>query len=41
VEKAETTWDNAVGDWGEKYVAGYSRVGHRAIDTVESVGDWN
>lgn len=34
--KPETTYDNYVGDFGEKYLANYSRVGHRAIDLLES-----
>jgi hypothetical protein len=33
--KPETTYDNYVGDFGEKYLANYSRVGHRAIDLLE------
>ena len=33
--KPQTTWDNYVGDFGEKYLANYSRVGHRAIDLLE------
>ncbi|KAL8697518.1 MAG: hypothetical protein Q9201_007084 [Fulgogasparrea decipioides] len=33
--KPQTTYDNFVGDWGEKYVEGYTRVGNRRIDEVE------
>jgi len=35
--KPETTYDNYVGDFGEKYLANYSRVGHRPIDLLEGV----
>ncbi|PVI05761.1 hypothetical protein DM02DRAFT_554120 [Periconia macrospinosa] len=35
-KKPATTYDNFVGDWGEKYLANYSRIGHRAIDFAES-----
>ncbi|KAI4139597.1 MAG: hypothetical protein L6R39_006209 [Caloplaca ligustica] len=33
--KPATTYDNQCSEWGEKYVEGYSRVGHRNIDRVE------
>jgi hypothetical protein len=33
--KPDTTYDNYVGDWGEKYLENYTRVGHRAIDMME------
>ncbi|PVI05511.1 hypothetical protein DM02DRAFT_584009 [Periconia macrospinosa] len=33
--KPDTTYDNYVGDFGERYVANYSRVGHRAIDFMD------
>ncbi|KAL8661710.1 MAG: hypothetical protein Q9202_005332 [Teloschistes flavicans] len=32
--KPQTTYDNAVGDWGEKYVEGYTRL--RLIDQLEA-----
>ncbi|CAI6339306.1 unnamed protein product [Periconia digitata] len=35
-KKPATTYDNFVGDWGEKYLADYSRVGHRNIDIAEN-----
>jgi hypothetical protein len=35
--KPEMTYQNFVGDWGEKYVDGYTKVGHRVIDLLESV----
>jgi hypothetical protein len=35
-KKPETTFDNFVGDFGEKYVEGYSRAGRSAIDFMES-----
>ena len=34
--KPETTYDNFVGGWGERYVEGYSLDGKRAIDFVEA-----
>ncbi|KAL8687766.1 MAG: hypothetical protein Q9218_006153 [Villophora microphyllina] len=34
--KPQTTYDNIVGDWGEKYVEGYTRVGNRTIDRLEA-----
>ncbi|KAF2274445.1 uncharacterized protein EI97DRAFT_495421 [Westerdykella ornata] len=37
VLKPEMTYANFVGDWGEKYVQGYTRVGHRVIDLLEAV----
>ncbi|PVH91403.1 hypothetical protein DM02DRAFT_545869, partial [Periconia macrospinosa] len=37
--KPETTYDNYVGDWGEKYLANYTRMGHRAIDFAENPGN--
>ncbi|KAI4118135.1 MAG: hypothetical protein LQ338_007455 [Usnochroma carphineum] len=33
--KPETTYDNMCSEWGEKYVEGYSRAGHGAIDRIE------
>ncbi|KAL8717586.1 MAG: hypothetical protein Q9181_008305 [Wetmoreana brouardii] len=33
--KPQTTYDNFVGDWGEKYLEGYTRVGNRKIDEIE------
>jgi hypothetical protein len=35
--KPETTYDNFVGDFGEKYLANYSRFGKRAVDLMEKV----
>jgi hypothetical protein len=35
--KPETTYDNFVGDFGEKYVANYSRVGHRPLELIENL----
>jgi hypothetical protein len=32
--KPETTYDNFVGDFGEAYVEGYSKMGHRIIDVI-------
>jgi len=37
VTKPETTYGNPVGDLGERYVANYSRVGHRIIDIFDQV----
>lgn len=34
--KPQTTFDNFVADWGEKYVEGYTRDGHREIDRLEA-----
>jgi hypothetical protein len=34
--KPEKTYGNFVGDWGEKYIPGYTKVGHRNIDVLES-----
>ncbi|PVH92778.1 hypothetical protein DM02DRAFT_698415 [Periconia macrospinosa] len=34
--KPAATYLNFVGDWGEKYVPGYTKVGHRVIDLLES-----
>ena len=34
--KPETTFDNYVGDFGEKYVSGYQRGGVKTLDFVES-----
>lgn len=39
VTKPDTTYDNYVGDFGERYVAGYSRVGRRAIDFMDPKGE--
>lgn len=36
--KPNTTYDNYVGDFGERYLANYSRVGHRAIDWMDPQG---
>ena len=33
--KPGTTYDNMCADWGEKYVEGYTRIGHRTIDRLE------
>lgn len=30
----ETTYDNMVGDWGDAYVKGYSKIGKRGIDFI-------
>ena len=35
--KPETTYDNFVGDYGEKYVEGYSLDGKKAVDLIEAV----
>jgi hypothetical protein len=35
--KPLATYNNLAGDWGDKYVPGYSRVGYRAIDLVEAL----
>jgi hypothetical protein len=35
--KPNRTYLNFIADYCEKYVPGYSRVGHRLIDTLESV----
>jgi hypothetical protein len=35
--KPETTYDNFVGDFGEKFLPNYTRVGHRAVDLLEMV----
>jgi len=35
--KPATTYANYVGDWGEKYLPGYTRVGHRSMDLLEAV----
>ena len=37
--KPQVTWNSPVGDYGEKYLEGYSRVGHRYIDVIESLSD--
>lgn len=34
--KPESTWDNFVGDFGERYVEGYSLEGRKVIDVMES-----
>ncbi|KAF4543467.1 Metal dependent phosphohydrolase [Lasiodiplodia theobromae] len=34
VTKPQSTYDNSVGDWGEKFVEAYSRVGHRGVDAL-------
>lgn len=34
VTKPQSTYDNSIGDWGEKFVEGYSRVGHRGVDAL-------
>lgn len=34
--KPETTYDNFVADYGEKFVEGYERVGKRPIDVLET-----
>ncbi|ETN45968.1 uncharacterized protein HMPREF1541_00150 [Cyphellophora europaea CBS 101466] len=36
VTKPDTTIDNTVGEWGEKFVEGYSRVGKRASDMLQT-----
>jgi hypothetical protein len=33
-QKPGTTYSNFVGDWGEEYVEGYTRVGTRPIDIM-------
>jgi protein tyrosine phosphatase (PTP) superfamily phosphohydrolase (DUF442 family) len=33
-QKQNTTFSNFVGDWGEEYVEGYTRVGTRSIDII-------
>jgi hypothetical protein len=35
--KPETTYDNIIGDFGDKYVQNYTRVGHRLVDVMEAV----
>ena len=35
--KPATTYDNAVGDWGEESVEGYNRTGKRLIDVIEDL----
>lgn len=34
--KPETTYDNYVGDFGEKYIGGYQKRGVRTLDFVEA-----
>lgn len=34
--KPETTYDNFVGDFGERYVEGYSLAGKRVVDIMEA-----
>jgi len=35
--KPETTYDNVIGDFGDKYLQNYTRVGHRLVDVMETV----
>ncbi|PVH90864.1 hypothetical protein DM02DRAFT_708676 [Periconia macrospinosa] len=35
--KPATTYTTFVGDWGEKYLPGYTRVGHRSVDLLEAI----
>lgn len=35
--KPETTYQNFVGDYGEEFLEGYEREGHRDVDLLESV----
>lgn len=35
VGKPGTTWDNFVGDYGEVFLEGFSRTGHRTVDLTE------
>jgi hypothetical protein len=37
VTKPQVTYDNAQGDFGERYVPGYTRVGKRVIDLFDVV----
>jgi hypothetical protein len=37
VVKPQVTYSTPAGDWGEKYVEGYTRVGNRPIDIMERV----
>ena len=37
ISKPQVTYSNFQGDYGEKYVKGYMRVGHRSIDLMEIV----
>ena len=37
VTKPQVTYGTFEGDFGEKYVEGYSRVGKRFIDVIESI----
>ncbi len=39
IKKPETTYDNLAGDFGVKFVEGYSRVGKRVLDIVEALED--
>jgi hypothetical protein len=39
VSKPETTYDNFVGDFGEAWVQGYSRVGKRGMDMILATDD--
>lgn len=34
--KPETTYDNTVGEWGDKYVEGYDRTGKLTQDLLET-----
>lgn len=34
VRKPATTWDNTVGEWGERFVEGYTREGHTAAEML-------
>ncbi|KAF2733349.1 hypothetical protein EJ04DRAFT_553393 [Polyplosphaeria fusca] len=34
--KPQTTYENGLAGWGEKYVANYTRIGHRFIDFFEA-----
>jgi hypothetical protein len=35
--KPETTYDNIIGDFGDRYLQNYTRVGHRLVDVMEAV----
>ena len=35
--KPETTYDNFVGDYGERYVEGFTLTGKKVIDLIEAI----
>jgi len=37
ISKPQVTYSNFQGDYGERYVEGYTRVGHRQIDRIDKV----